>query len=163
MVQDNQNNDDVIFPDTYPPVGEETHEVPSIPRASRFPLWMFYIVLALVLAIAYAVYLQKQITNFDNKTKSLEREVKRLENDITFMSNASNIEKQQALNEIDTLKTKLSNAERSLNSALDKANKDAIVRIEQEREYWRSELDRVISYYQKQFKTPKTPPPPSKQ
>ena len=132
------------------------------PSGRRLPVWVFYLAVGFVLAVAYAVYLQGKIAEFDKELADLRRQASQAVNALDAEKRSAAFREEQLNNRIAELQKKLQQAEEAMRDALDKAGKDAIRKLDEERAKWKAELERVIAYYQRRFKTRATPPPPKR-
>ena len=127
---------------------------------NRLPVWVFYIIIAFVLSITYVFYLQGKISEIDTGYRNLERENSNLEAHNKAQVKLFASERAKLLEEIETLKRRIREVEGSINDVVDKANKEAIDKLEEERQKWQQEIARIIAFYQKKFKSSVTPKPP---
>ncbi|MFA4987336.1 MAG: hypothetical protein WC712_12180 [Candidatus Brocadiia bacterium] len=139
-------------------LGEEA----APPSQEKAPTWIYYLAIGFILVAAYAAYLQYTVTGFEMTIRQVENSNRDLQFRLRDLQNAARIEKKSLEETIDLLKQKIASLEKVTGEDKERSANDAIAKVEQERAYWQSELDRATKYFQLRFKTTLTPPPPSR-
>ena len=132
----------------------------------KLPVWVFYIAILLLVSGAYSAFLFSKVGRLEKDLKAKGGENSRLEQDIRNVKSGHSIQIEALESQIEILDGKIKKAEENFRAELDTANKEAIKKLEDERNAHiialKIETARIIAYYQKKFKTAATPPPPKK-
>ncbi|MDZ7816250.1 MAG: hypothetical protein U5N86_09720 [Planctomycetota bacterium] len=132
----------------------------------KLPVWVYYMAFFAVVAVTYSVYLHVRIDTLDADIRQKGSSNSSLENRINNLKNGFEAERDRYEKKIHELEQKISRAEQNYRKELDRANMEAIEKLERERDRHKEEMEaeaqRIIEYYQKKCKTAATPPPPKK-
>ena len=129
----------------------------------KLPVWVYYMAIFALVAVAYSVYLHVRIDTLDSDIRQKGTSNSSLENRINNLKNGFQAERERYEEKIDELEQKIKRAEQNYRKELDRANMEAIEKLEMERDRHKQEMEaevqRIIEYYQKKCKTAATPPP----